>query len=100
MTTDLPELITKYEKLCNQNYAQSREAKGLRKAIENKLAYRGLEYCAHNMACFGSKRYARYKNPTLDRPVTCREYREAMRKWEERKGPEGEMFDFQRVEFK
>jgi hypothetical protein len=61
MNATIQQNITEYEILCDAYQAQTARAKGLLKAIQNQCDYMGVEYCSHNLALLGSKRYAKYR---------------------------------------
>jgi hypothetical protein len=91
--------IQDYEFYCNKNLAQPIAAKTNLALIKLELTNGGLEYCSHNWAIFGSSRYAGELNPTLNRPVTCSEYRSAAREFFSNASNAGSAFDFQKVIF-
>lgn len=68
-------LISAYEEFANAGRAQSIEAKWLMNIIKNWFDRRGLEFCSHNHAYYGSKRYAAYYNANVGRPVTKKEWK-------------------------
>lgn len=54
------EFIDLYEQLCNENRAQSSEAKELLAIIKFVFKKRGIEFNTENMILNGSSRHARY----------------------------------------
>ena len=93
---DIKEVITTYELLCSQGRAQCEEAKEAKSEIRSYFARNGLEFCSHNWAILGSKRYASEKNQTINRLVSITEYQSAKKKWF--RNGNVEPFDFQSVD--
>jgi hypothetical protein len=52
------------------------EDPSITRELKIRLNKEGLEYCAHNLAFYGSsnKGYIAFSNPLLNRPITCKEY--------------------------
>ena len=72
---DIQTEIKSYEALCDCGQAQHQDAQASQIKIKNFLEFRGYEYCSHNLAILGSKRYACYRNKNLKRCITKSEWK-------------------------
>jgi hypothetical protein len=75
MENILKSYIDEYEALCNSCRADTDKGYILMGNIRSLFKKIGIEFCAHNAAFLGWKRYEKYLNKNLNRFVTIQEYR-------------------------
>lgn len=78
-TNQLADIFKFYETECEGGRAQGMPAKGALKTIQRLFKENGYEFCAHNAAILGSKRYAKDKIEGIDKMLTTIEYNKIMK---------------------
>jgi hypothetical protein len=72
---DLTQKFLDHENLCDASLAQSQDCINLRIEIDSLFEKYRIEFCAHNCAILGSKRYAKYKIVDIDKLISNYEYK-------------------------
>ena len=68
-----------WENECAKGRAQCDDVKGALKTVKRLFKKNGYEFCDHNAAILGSKRYAKYKIEGVDVMITELEYKKIHR---------------------
>jgi hypothetical protein len=66
--------LLNWESGCHAGRAQSDDVREELKNAQQLFKQIGYEFCAHNAAILGSKRYAKYKIPSIDVMITESEF--------------------------